>query len=150
MCDSEFAGPGFLVDAARSKGSRRWKVRALICKPCYRRAWTTDTDGRTVTTGYAARQRDRFEWFDLVGRGAEMPAAPCVSCARMVVRASDPLLKRVTCSHSCSVSLTRKRNGNKGVDRPCPECGDPIDTGRADSRYCSNACRQRAYRKRRG
>ncbi len=148
MCDGEFTGPGFLVDAARSKGRRRWWVRVLLCEPCYRRGFTTTEDGRTVTAGFATRQRDRFEWFDLVGRGTEQPAAPCAACGRMVVRASDPLLKRVTCSQSCSVSLTRSRNGNNGSGNPCETCGEAITTGRADSRYCSPACRQKAYRER--
>ncbi|MFF4839266.1 hypothetical protein ACFY2G_04285 [Streptomyces collinus] len=148
MCDGEITGPAFLVDAARSKGRSHWKVRALLCEPCYRRGWTATPDGRTVTAGDAARTNGRFQWLDLVGRGTEQPAEPCAACGQMVVRASDPLLKRVTCSQSCSVSLTRKRNGNQGTDQGCAECGDRIDTGRADSRYCSGACRQRAYRKR--
>lgn len=150
MCDNTITGPGFLVEAARSKGGRRWAVRALLCEPCYRSGFTTTEDGRTLSAEATTRQRPRFEWTQLVGRGTEMPAEPCASCARLVVRASDPLLKRVTCSQSCNTSLSRSRNGNQGADRPCPECGDRIDTGRADSRYCSNACRQRAYRRRRG
>lgn len=149
MCDAEFTGPAFLVEGARSKGRRRWGVRELICEPCYRLGWTT-VDGKPVSAAAAVRQRDHFEWRSLAGRGPEQPAAPCAACGRLVVRGADPLLKRVTCSHSCSTSLTRRRNGNQGTDRPCPECGDRIDTGRTDSRYCSNACRQRAYRKRRG
>lgn len=149
MCDTPITGPAFLVEASRSQGRRRWKVRALLCEPCYRLGWPT-IDGRSVSAAATTRQRSRFEWFALVGRGAEQAPAPCAACGRLIVRGADPLLKRVTCSHSCSTSLTRSRNGNKGTDRPCPECGDPIVTGRADSRYCSNACRQRAYRKRRG
>lgn len=43
------------------------------------------------------------------------------------------------------------------IDRDCEQCGDPILTGesgaqrgtRTDRRFCSNACRQRAYRERR-
>lgn len=148
MCDAEFTGPGFLVEASRTKGRRRWRVRTLLCEPCYRRGFTPTEDGRTVTAGIATRQRDRFEWYQLVGRGTEQPPAPCEACGRIVVRASDPLLKRVTCSHSCSTSLTRSRNGGKGGGLPCQVCGEPIDTGRADSRYCSSACRQKAYRQR--
>lgn len=150
MCDDPLDGPGFLVDASRSKGRRHWRVRALLCEPCYRLGWTTTEDGRTMTTGDAARRRERFEWRRLVGRGAEQPPEPCAACAQMVVRGADPLLKRVTCSHSCSTSLTRKRNGNQGTGQGCAECGDRIDTGRADSRYCSPACRQKAYRQRKG
>ncbi|MEH0587407.1 hypothetical protein QA942_26305 [Streptomyces sp. B21-106] len=148
MCDGEINGPGFLVEASRSKGRRRWRVRELICEPCYRRGFTTTEDGRTATTAFTERQRDRFEWLRLVGRGREQAPEPCVACGRLVVRASDPLLKRVTCSHSCSTSLTRSRNGNQGAAEPCETCGQEIATGRADSRYCSPACRQKGYRQR--
>ncbi|MFJ4623063.1 hypothetical protein [Streptomyces sp. NPDC088812] len=147
MCDGEIAGPGFLVDAFRSKGRRRWGVRELICEPCYRTGWLT-VDGKSVTAAAATRQRPGFVWYALVGRGAEQPAEPCAACGRQVVRNADPLLKRVTCSHSCSTSLTRSRNGGKGSGRPCETCGKAVTTGRADSRYCSPACRQKAYRQR--
>ena len=32
--------------------------------------------------------------------------------------------------------------------RPCEQCGTPYKVLRADTRFCSNACRQRAYRDR--
>ncbi|MBE1601287.1 hypothetical protein H4687_007416 [Streptomyces stelliscabiei] len=147
MCDAEFNGAGFLVEGGRSKGRRRWGVRELICEPCYRLGWPT-VDGRSVTAAATTRQRPNFEWHRLVGRGTEQAPAPCEACGRMIVRASDPLLKRVTCSHSCSTSLTRTRNGGKGSGRPCESCGEPVTTGRADSRYCGSACRQKAYRQR--
>lgn len=148
MCDTKFTGPGFLVEASRSHGRRRWKARALLCEPCYRSGFVVTEDGKTMTAGNDARRRGRFEWLWLVGRGAEQSAEPCAACGQMVVRGADPLLKRVTCSHSCSTSLTRSRNGNKGTGQPCTGCGEPITTGRADSRYCSPACRQKAYRQR--
>ncbi|MFF9153836.1 hypothetical protein ACF1AB_16585 [Streptomyces sp. NPDC014846] len=148
MCDTGITGPGFLVEAARSRGNSRWKVRALLCEPCYRRGFTVTEDGQTLHAGDAARTNGRFQWLTLVGRGAEQPAEPCAACGQMVVRASDPLLKRVTCSQSCSVSLTRSRNGNQGSGKPCEVCAETITTGRADSRYCSSRCRQKAYRQR--
>lgn len=30
----------------------------------------------------------------------------------------------------------------------CAQCGKPLDGYRADARYCSQACRQSAYRER--
>lgn len=80
-----------------------------------------------------------------------MPPTPCVACGHPVIRNSDPLLKRVTCSFACDSSLSRSRNGregNKGSGQPCETCDEQITTGRADSRYCSSACRQKAYRSR--
>jgi hypothetical protein len=35
-------------------------------------------------------------------------------------------------------------------ERGCDECGTSMLGGRADRRFCSPACRQRAYRKRNG
>jgi predicted nucleic acid-binding Zn ribbon protein len=34
------------------------------------------------------------------------------------------------------------------ASRACEVCGDPLTCRRADSRFCSNACRQEAYRRR--
>lgn len=31
---------------------------------------------------------------------------------------------------------------------PCPACGEPVKPGHKGRRYCSNACRQKAYRER--
>jgi hypothetical protein len=38
-------------------------------------------------------------------------------------------------------------DGTAGVTATCP-CGASLGWMRSDSRYCSNACRQRAYRRR--
>jgi hypothetical protein len=35
-----------------------------------------------------------------------------------------------------------------GTSRSCNGCGGPLPGGRADAKYCSNACRQRSYRQR--
>lgn len=80
-----------------------------------------------------------------------MRPTPCAACGQPVIRNADPLLKRVTCSMACDSSLSRSRNGrqgNQGSGRPCETCGERITTGRADSRYCSPKCRQKAYRQR--
>lgn len=147
MCAAPLDGPGYLVDGAQKYRRQWWPALLLICEPCYTRGGPDPETG--LTRPGHLREAPRCRWSRLVGRGEQMPPAPCAACGQAVVRASDPLLKRVTCSRACSTSLTRTRNGNKGTDRPCSECGDRIDTGRADSVYCSNACRQRAYRKRR-
>lgn len=34
--------------------------------------------------------------------------------------------------------------------RVCPECGEVLYASRPEARYCRPACRQRAYRRRRG
>jgi hypothetical protein len=147
MCSGAIDGPGYLVDGARKHG-RRWSgAQLLICGPCYHRGAPDPDTG--IFPPPATREGKRVYWRQLVGRGELLPPTPCAACGREVVRNGDPLLKRVTCSRACSTSLTRSRNGGKGSGRPCAECGDPLDTGRADVRYCGSACRQRAYRRRR-
>lgn len=149
FCGTAGLAVGYLVDGARKyPGGRRWtRTRLLICTGCY-------TAGFDPGAGYeipTARERPRIRWYRLAGRGALMDPAPCAACGQPVIRNSDPLLKRVTCSLACDSSLSRSRNGregNRGSGRPCETCSEPIMTGRADSRYCGPACRQKAYRKR--
>lgn len=147
MCDSPFDGPAYLVNATRWKGRRRWGTRELICEADYMRG-AIGADGRIAGTD-ADRTGDHFEWHPWpTGRGELLPPTPCEACGVVIVRHGDPLLKRITCSASCLTSLTRSRNGNKGSGNPCETCGEPITTGRADSRYCGPACRQKSYRRR--
>jgi hypothetical protein len=146
MCTGPFGGPAYLVNATRWKGQSRWGTREPICEPCYIRG-RTDPETNTAPAD-SERTGDRFQWHPWpTGRGALLPPTPCEGCGLLIVRHGDPLLKRVTCSASCLTSLTRTRNGNQGSG-PCETCGKAITTGRADSRYCGSACRQKAYRAR--
>ncbi|NUL05993.1 hypothetical protein HRW07_22730 [Streptomyces lunaelactis] len=149
FCGTEGLDVGYLVDGYRQyPGGRRWtRTRLLICAGCY----TAGFDPETGCEIPAARKRPRLEWRQLAGRGHVMDPTPCAACGQSVIRNSDPLLKRVTCSLACDSSLSRSRNdreGNKGSGEPCEACGEVITTGRADSRYCGSACRQKAYRQR--
>lgn len=133
--------PGYLVNGARWR-RRSWRgARFLVCPPCWREDrghW--NVDHRTLPVMHLG----------LVGRSRiELPPAPCAACGQLVIRAADPLLKRVTCSVSCSASLSRSRNARERSSRPCATCTAPITVGRADTRHCSPACRQRSYRNRR-
>jgi hypothetical protein len=149
VCGTDELAVGYLVDGARQyPGGRRWtRTRLLICADCY-------AAGFDPENGYeipAARERRRVRWYRLAGRGGQMEPKPCAACGQSVIRNTDPLLKRVTCSLACDSSLSRSRNGkqgNQGSGKPCETCGEPITTGRADSRYCGAACRQKAYRQR--
>lgn len=149
FCGTPGLEVGYLTDAARQyPGGRRWtRTRLLICSDCYEAGFDPET-GYEVPS---ARERRRIRWYRLAGRGDLMPATPCANCGQSVIRNSDPLLKRVSCSLACDSSLSRSRNGklgNQGSGQPCETCGEPITTGRADSRYCGSACRQKAYRQR--
>ncbi|MEU0038460.1 hypothetical protein [Streptomyces sp. NPDC006333] len=121
---------------------RSWyPERIHICRDCHGRGETP------VDQWYVNHVR----WTRVVGRGDLMPPTPCERCGLHFIRNGDPLLKRMTCSASCLTSLSDSRNasrGNKGSNQPCESCGEPITTGRADSRYCGSSCRQKAYRRR--
>lgn len=57
---------------------------------------------------------------------------------------------RVFCSERCRRAVFRvekKLNRQRELVN-CATCGERVDARRADSRYCSSACRQRAYRRR--
>ena len=146
MCTHPISGPAYLVDGARKYGRSWTPIYLAICGPCYTRGGPDPDTG--LSRAASLRETTRVRWSSLAGRGEQMAPAPCASCGRLVIRGGDPLLKRVTCSHSCSTSITRSRNGGKGSGQPCESCGEPVTTGRADSRYCGSACRQKAYRDR--
>ena len=55
----------------------------------------------------------------------------------------DPSVHRIQCE--CCRSL--KKRIERGA-YTCPCCGEQFLPIRADARYCSNACRQKDYRKR--
>lgn len=147
MCSSPFDGPAYLVNAARWKGRRTWGTRELICGTCHGRGCIDPETGLVPTD--TERTGDHFQWHPWpTGRGEPLPPTPCEGCGVVIIRHGDPLLKRVTCSAACLTSLTRTRNGNQGSDRPCETCGELITSGRADSKFCGSACRQKAYRER--
>lgn len=151
MCNGPFGGPAYLVNATRWKGRRRWGAREPICEPCYMRG-RIDPDSGLIVGADVDRTGDHFQWHPWpTGRGPLLPPTPCEGCGLVIVRHGDPLLKHVTCSASCLTSLSDSRNaarGNQGSGQPCETCDEAITTGRADSRYCSPKCRQKAYRRR--
>jgi transposase len=53
-----------------------------------------------------------------------------------------------TCSKRCSKLVERERRRVTHEARCCDVCGEEFTPKRSDARYCSNSCRQDAYRKR--
>jgi hypothetical protein len=88
--------------------------------------------------------RDEYQFFGW--------SAPCARCGRTVHQKNWQ--QRTVCSESCRLALDRERarleRAESRVGKRCAECDEPFDADRADRRYCSNACRQRAYRGKRG
>jgi hypothetical protein len=70
----------------------------------------------------------------------------CDGCGRPLGRTNFWPDRR--CSPACSRDARNRSRRRERVEHRC-ECGLSF-TARADARYCSNACRQRAYRQRGG
>jgi hypothetical protein len=82
---------------------------------------------------------------------------PCERCGRPVINeAGRPAPKIVVCSRACQNGAynarawqrrkqARMRARKKSV---CAQCAKPFILARDDAQYCSNRCRQLAYRKR--
>ena len=68
----------------------------------------------------------------------------CDGCGRSLGRTN--FWPDRSCSPACSRDVRNRRQRRDQVEHRC-ECGRTF-TGRADAVYCSNACRQRAYRQR--
>lgn len=139
MCDAPITTHAYLVDASRrAPGSRAWHARReLICPTCWQAG---NTDGY-ATTGGATKT---FQWTRLAGQGAPIEPTPCGSCGILLVRGSSGL-KRVSCSNSCLVAITRQ--SGRPDARPCEECGGMFTPARSSGRFCSATCRQREHRR---
>ena len=76
------------------------------------------------------------------------PAKPCEKCQRMVVNLRRFNRVHTFCSRLCEVRYYSHRRKKAPAQQMCGECGEVFKPTRSDSLYCSNACRQRSYRKR--
>ena len=71
----------------------------------------------------------------------------CEACGVPVLYWPDKRRTRVYCSNRCRVSLTPSHQQPSAPESAtCLICGDSYTQNRSDSRYCSNACRQKAAR----
>lgn len=82
---------------------------------------------------------------------------PCDNCGREVNTCELRRAQWVFCSEACQrrrlaihyAALARQQRAEaRGPSRACAECGEHFEPVRANSVYCSGACRQKAYRKR--
>jgi hypothetical protein len=98
------------------------------CESCWRRAL----------------EQVRYE----LRRGGLHDTKPCVSCGRDVTNLRTAHRRRWTCSERCSTRALKAEDPVEPVKCANEDCGKDFTPDRKDSRYCSNACRQSAYRKR--
>jgi hypothetical protein len=103
-------------------------------------------------------------------RLAWRPAKPCEGCGRCVMDhihnrpryrrlghnwyatgKYEAAQVRVVCCERCRRAVSARERSEKRAEREpidCSVCGERVDTRRRDTRYCSGACRQQAYRAR--
>jgi hypothetical protein len=56
----------------------------------------------------------------------------------------------IRCAHKQELARQRELRRQARANRPCQGCGQRFTGARSDARYCSGACRQKAYRQRGG
>jgi hypothetical protein len=81
----------------------------------------------------------------------------CGTCGRPVHNTDRRRRRWIFCCGQCrgrhleahqAATARQRRAEARGASRPCVECGEHFEPRRADSKYCSPACKQKAYRKR--
>jgi hypothetical protein len=81
-------------------------------------------------------------------------SGPCENCGRLVHNTEGwKPRRRVYCCERCKLAqqatMARgRRTQARGATRVCAECGETFEPPRADAKFCSVRCKQKAYRKR--
>jgi hypothetical protein len=80
-------------------------------------------------------------------------AEPCGGCGRPVHNLFSTQWRKLTfccedCHHIASLKAVRGKRSKARGHRTCECCGKTFVPKRADARFCSGACKQRAYRQR--
>jgi hypothetical protein len=170
-CDGhcEHLLPGFRCDVCRAEDERtaEWARRAdrlartaVECWGCGKSLtdgvwrWTTEVDayhllyGRSVSERTMTLPHCETCWQgEFMGNGY-VQTKPCESCGRPVTNAGRSASRRVwACSENCAARVLRAQRRER-KPKPCEHCGEDFTPGRKDTRYCSQACKQKAHRKR--
>jgi hypothetical protein len=85
-----------------------------------------------------------------IGSHAKWSPMTCEGCGRPVIHDTNRQPPRaVICGEPCR-RIVRAANARarRRVPRACSICGVEFKPNRGDARYCSPACKQRAYRQR--
>jgi hypothetical protein len=82
---------------------------------------------------------------------------PCKHCGRPVHQEYGGRDRRFTfCCEMCAKAVhsaiastaAKEHRAEARSPRPCEACGETFEPARADARFCSSVCKQRAYRRR--
>ena len=80
-----------------------------------------------------------------------MGPEPCEGCGRPVYTEDDRRVRwRILCSDKCKqqVQVREARELRRLDPIPCELCAEVFEPSRSDARFCSVACKQKAYRRR--
>jgi hypothetical protein len=103
-----------------------------------------------------------FAWATVVAPACETCASldhipylepvPCQGCGRLVCNETSYRdRRRITCSERCATKALyaeyRHRRAEARGTRVCPICNETFEPPRADAKFCSSPCRQKAYRR---
>jgi len=131
--------PAVIKPAYRPAVEQRFTVGMPLCIPCAK-----DVASQPF-------HRDVWPWLTRgaldAGRSREEYQRWCRRCRRPFYGA----YARLHCSERCA-ELTRAARRDRTRDRDarrCETCAEHFTPPRSDGRYCSPACRQKAYRARR-
>jgi hypothetical protein len=152
QCGGEIGEPVFFT----TKNTRRWRVPACAdCGRDYYLAVRLETKLKTVSPPGLDELTQILE--------PTHAEAECVSCGRTCILCRDrhkfekSWLKyrgerRTFCSQRCRVRHNNQKRSEQlereRANTECQECSDIFTPDRSDAKYCSAACKQRAYRKR--
>jgi hypothetical protein len=135
-------------------------VTRIQCEKCAYKPLTFDD----VKTGRKVAQMERdlargipfdIAWQGLTAR--KRVKAPCPTCKRVVVvdkgaREAAGKRRRYFCSEACEVKFYNARRSKRAArarsGKVCEMCGTGFEASRADAKFCSPRCRQRARRAR--
>lgn len=159
--DSDMLGP---VPETEEEWSEKiqWRIEsesddaAQLCANCHRDLEPSEPIWRGFARGVLCRDctDDRIrEYGELT---------PCDGCGRPTAydtwgrtqfyESGVGYVYRTYCCTKCRDAVYRRRRRQRAAEqrgtRRCEECDAILDRQRSDARYCSNACRQRAYRAR--
>ncbi len=112
------------------------------CMECAQDAMQETAEATPLTLSSAMRA--------LRGESSHYRPAQCVGCGRRMVVATatkykGPYRRSIYCSEDCKAETYARRQQKQRV---CVECGEMFMTTRSHARTCSNACRQKLYRRR--
>lgn len=89
-----------------------------------------------------------MECIESFGRETTKSSFACAQCARPTFLLQGKSSTRVLCSKRCENIFYRTRKRTPIFT--CEACNAPFTPNRADAKHCSPACKQKAYRQRKG